>query len=289
MEHPGWVGRVDLDLVPATVPHRSENVPPPPFPPPRHGSVSTRSLTQDIFVSTIELGDPQDFDDRCTVLKLTFEHLKKGQVLDDSLQKNNVRLTDGVTVTDRSLTKHGHSAKLGKHGKIVLAKDFKGRPRKAIGISMWVKLDSIIGNYSLFRALDGATNETRYELAVHDGKGFWVHYDDSGKVLFKVESVSSDIRAKKWHSIAANYNAVQKKATLWVDGRLVSKQDKAISGPLSQRWNKVVVFGGKTAGLLDNVFMFRCPLDRTKIVALYVAAATPASADKKSKIQKHQK
>lgn len=190
--------------------------------------------------------------------------------MDDTVQQNNARLMDGATVTNQD-TRSGHSANLGEDGKIALAGEFKGKPKKAVAISMWVKLKDVKGNHSLFRATD-LNNIVHYDLGVHDGKGSWVHHDDSGKELFRVESRSSDIKPGEWHNIVGEYNSIQGAASLWVDGRRVS-QKNGISGPLSQKWNALVVFGGKTAGLLDNIFMFRCPLDRTKIVALYVAAA----------------
>lgn len=217
------------------------------------------------------LGNPEEFDKKCAVLKLTFEKSDGNLVLDDSPQKNNGKL-EGEARVLKDETDLGRSVDFGNNGKIILDDDFKGKPRKSVAVSTWVKLNSIKGTVPLITATD-ATNFVRYDLLLRNGKGEWVHRRDSGRELFRVQSSSSDVTAGQWHNIVASYDSASKIASLWVDGKQVSKQD-GVSGALSQKWNKLTIFGGKSHGDMDNIFMFRCPLDKTKIVALYVSDAS---------------
>ena len=212
------------------------------------------------------------------MLKLTFEKLNGNMVLDDSLQKNNMQLQDGAKpLKDRMDS--GHSAYLGDKGKIVLNSTFKGTPKESVAVSMWVKLNTIKGNIPLLTATD-VNDVSHYILLLRDGKGVWVHKMDSGRDLFSVQSSFPVITAGQWHNVVGSYNSFTKTASLWVDGKEVSKQE-GINGMLSQRWNKLTIFSGKKAcGYIDNIFMFKCPLDKTKIVALYVSAASPKDVKK---------
>lgn len=206
------------------------------------------------------------------MLKLTFEKSEDGLVFDDSPQKNNGQLQGEARIL-KDEADQGRSIDFGNNGKIVLKPGFKGKPKKSIAISMWVKLNNVKGVIPLITATD-ATNFVRYDLLLRNGRGEWVHRGDSGRELFRVQSSSSDVTAGKWHNIVGSYDSMSRTASLWVDGKQVSKED-GISGVLSQRWNKLTIFGGKAHGDMDNIFMFRCPLDKTKIVALYVSAASP--------------
>ena len=218
------------------------------------------------------LGNPEEFDQKCAVLKLTFEKSEDSLVFDDSPQKNNGQLQGEARIL-KDETDQGRSIDFGNNGKIVLKPGFKGKPKNSVAISMWVKLNDVEGVIPLITATD-ATNFVRYDLLLRNGRGEWVHRGDSGRELFRVQSSSSDITPGKWHNIVGSYDSMSKTASLWVDGKQVSKED-GISGVLSQKWNKMTIFGGKARGDMDNIFMFRCPLDKTKIVALYVSAASP--------------
>lgn len=211
------------------------------------------------------------------MLKLTFEKLEDNLVFDDSPQKNNGQLQGEARILKDEIDQ-GRSIDFGNNGKIVLKPGFKGKPKKSIAISMWVKLNDVKGVIPLMTATD-ATNFVRYDLLLRNGRGEWVHRGDSGRELFHVQSSSSDITAGKWHNIVGSYDSMSRTASLWVDGKQVSKED-GISGMLSQKWNKLTIFGGKARGDMDNIFMFRCPLDKTKIVALYVSAASPKDVKK---------
>lgn len=218
-----------------------------------------------------DLGNPEEFDKKCAVLKLTFEKSDGDLVLDDSPQKNNGQVEGEVRVL-KDEADLGRSVDFGNNGKIVLKEGFKGKPKKSVAISLWVKLNNVKGAVPLITATD-ATNFVRYDLLLRNGKGEWVHRGDSGRELFRVQSSSSDVTAGQWHNIVGSYDSVSRTASLWVDGKQVSKQD-GITGVLSQKWNKLTIFGGKSQGDMDNIFMFRCPLDKTKIVALYVSDAS---------------
>lgn len=228
------------------------------------------------FIS--DLGNPEDFDKKCAVLKLTFENSEDKLIFDDSPQKNNGQLQGEAHVL-KDAADQGRSVEFGNNGKIVLKPGFKGKPKKSIAISMWVKLNNVKGvTVPLITATD-STNFVRYDLLLRNGRGEWVHRGDSGRELFRVQSSSSDVTAGKWHNIVGSYDSMSRTASLWVDGKQVSKED-GIIGVLSQKWNKLTIFGGKARGDMDNVFMFRCPLDKTKIVALYVSAASPKDVKK---------
>merc|ERR1712150_146038 len=122
-------------------------------------------------------------------------------------------------------------------------------------------------------------------MGIVDGKAIWTHRSDIDQEIFKVKAGNdSRFTAGAWHHIVGAYSSKNKEATLWLDGKEIGHQ-KDVMGKLSQDWTKVLMFEGKTAGFADNIFMFRCPLDRTKIIALYVAAASPKDT-KKSTIPK---
>lgn len=228
------------------------------------------------------LGDPKMFDSACSVLKLTFEHTQGAMVLDDSPQGNNAELESGAFVSDEQ-AKSGLSVNIGEDGYLDVQDDFKGKPTKAAAVSMWVKLKDVEGNNPLFQTFENSSKH--YDLSVVDGRLSWGHLDDLGKAIFHV-TANDDAKftSGKWHHVVGAYSDKTKKATLWLDGKKVGSEENA-SGLLSQNWDKVTLFKGKTSGVADNVFMFRCSLDRTKVVALYVAAASPKDA-KRSKIPK---
>ncbi|XP_032240272.2 uncharacterized protein LOC116619522 [Nematostella vectensis] len=231
------------------------------------------------------LGDPKKFNEKCTVLKLTFEHSQGGVVFDDSIEGNDAELEQGAFVSDET-AKSGLAMNLGQQGFLKLADKFKGKPRRSVAVSMWVKLDDTNGYNPLLRAI-GDDDITHYELAVNNSKGLWVHRDDNGAVVFQVESNGTKgLTPGSWHHILGSFNGREGNASLWVDGKATGSQS-GVTGSLSRHWNMVKMFEGKTSGIVDNVFMFRCPMDRTKIVALYVAAASPK--DKKVLIPRPRK
>lgn len=234
------------------------------------------------FYSTV-LGDPKRFDSACSVLKLTFEHAQGAMVLDDSEQGNNAELESGAFVSDEQAKSGLTAVNIGEDGYLDILEPFKGKPTKAAAVSMWAKIKDVEGKNPLFQTYENSS--VRYDLSVMDGRVSWGHLDDLGKAIFHV---TADDDAKfipgKWHHIVGTFSDKTKNATLWLDGKKVGSEE-GVSGLLSQNWDKVSMFKGKTSGFADNVFMFRCSLDRTKVVALYVAAASPKDA-KRSRIPK---
>ena len=228
------------------------------------------------------MGDPNLFNKKCTVLKLLFENNDGDRVYDSSEGQNEVYLKDGATLTGQDIIT-GKAVDLGDDGKVYVGSRFKGKPKKSVAISLWVKLKETKGYHSLFRATD-LNNVVHYELSSHDGKGSWVHHNDNGNELFRVQSDSPVIKPRQWQHVVGVYDYKDAKASLWVDGKKIVEKD-GIHGQLAQKWSLLSVFGGKTQGLMDNIELFRCPLDRTKVVALYVAAASPKD-NKKSSIEK---
>lgn len=188
----------------------------------------------------------------------------------------------GAFVSDEN-AKSGLSVKIGEDGYMDVPEDFKGKPTRAAAVSMWVKLKDVEGNNPLFQTHENSA--LRYDLSVMDGRVSWGHLDDLGKAIFHV-TANDDAKFTpgKWHHVVGTYSEPSKKAILWLDGKKVGSEEN-VSGLLSQKWDKVSLFKGKTSGVADNVFMFRCSLDRTKVVALYVAAASPKDA-KRSGIPK---
>ena len=231
------------------------------------------------------IGDPNLFNKNCNVLRLKFEVNDGDRVYDSSEQRNEVFLKDGAGLTDKGIIS-GKAVNLGNDGKIYVGSKFKGKPRKSVAISLWVKLENEQGNHSLFRATD-LNNVVHYQLLSRDGKVSWIHHGDDGKELFRVQSDRPVLKARKWQHIVGVYNYQSSKASLWLDGRKL-KEKNAIQGHLAQKWSLLSVFGGRTKGLMDNIQLFRCPLDRTKVVALYVATASPKE-DKKSLVEKPHK
>lgn len=194
-------------------------------------------------------------------------------VLDDSPEINNAELEDGAYITNTD-SKSGISASIGHDGYLQLPNTFKGMPKKAAAISMWIKLSDVKGVNPLFQAED-RNSTVHYDLSIVDGKPLWVHRNDTDQEMFKVTANDdAHFTAGAWHHIVGAYSTKYKEATLWLDGKQIGSQ-KNVTGMLSQDWSKVYMFEGKTSGLADNIFMFRCPLDRTKIIALYVSVASP--------------
>lgn len=235
-----------------------------------------------MIIST-DLGDPRKFDSACSVLKLTFEHTTGAMILDDSPKTNNARLEDGAYVINTGSSSKT-SATINDDGYVDIPGTFKGKPKKAAAISMWINLKSVDGANPLFQASD-RNGTTHYDLSIVNGRATWTHRDDTDQEIFKVKaSDESRFTAGKWHHIVGTYSSKNKKATLWLDGKEVGHQ-KDVTGKLSQDWTKIFMFEGKTVGLADNIFMFRCSLDRTKVIALYVSALSPKH-EKKSTIPK---
>ena len=228
------------------------------------------------------MGDPNLFNKKCNVLRLLFEANDGDRVYDTSEQKNEVYLKDGATLTAKGIIT-GQAVNLGDDGKVYVGSKFKGKPKKSVAISLWVKLEDLKGDHPLFRATD-LNNVVHYELSSQNGKVSWAHRSDNGKELFRVQTDSPVLKARQWQHIVGVYDYNNAKASLWINGEKI-REKNGVSGELAQKWSLLSVFGGRTKGFMDNIQLFRCPLDRTKVVALYVASASPKE-NKKSLVEK---
>ncbi|XP_028404226.1 uncharacterized protein LOC114526891 [Dendronephthya gigantea] len=205
----------------------------------------------------------QDIHDMIEFNKKRKEYSKKGKI-PNLLVHLSFENTSGLTVMDDSGT--GHDGEIsgailirpfrGKCGSIANfnggkilfnPKTFRTKPRKAITVALWVKLDKFTDSISLFSVQRSPSGQGgKIDLRVSANHVWWAHVDENRKLIFDSTTRSSLISAGHWAHIAATYDAEVHSVKILVNGRLVN-EDEA-SGLISQKW-----LGDVGIGLLNSL------------------------------------
>lgn len=183
------------------------------------------------------------------VLHLGFEKIENRTALDSSGHNNNAILSPEVRL---SVTDSKCGSALSMRGGRLLFTRFSNRPREAITIALWLKLDSVSGTVTLFKTTGSGT---KYHLQVADGIIHWSHVDDLGHVTFSMETRET-VDSLDWIHVSATYDAHINMSKIILNGAVLDEKEGY--GLLSQNWDGEAGIGISEGirGLIDEFYMY---------------------------------
>lgn len=183
------------------------------------------------------------------VLHMGFENIENRTALDSSGHDNNAVLSAEVRL---SVTESKCGSALSMGGGRLLFTHFNSRPREAITIALWLKLDSVSGTATLFKTTGSGA---KYHLKVADGIIYWSHVDDLGHVIFSMETRQT-VDSLDWVHVSATYDAHINMSKIILNGAVLD--EKKGYGLLSQNWDGEVGIGITEGirGLIDEFYMY---------------------------------
>ena len=189
-------------------------------------------------------------NDEYLVLHLGFENIQKGTALDDSGSHNDALLSPEVRMSVTE-SKCGSALDMRRGGHLLFRR-FNNRPREAITIASWLKLESISGTSTLFRIKGSGA---KYNLQVSDGVVRWSHVNDLGHVIFSMESRQA-VNSLDWIHLGATYDAHINKSKVILNGDVLDEKEG--HGLLSQNWDGEVGIGASEGfrGVIDEFYMY---------------------------------
>lgn len=183
------------------------------------------------------------------VLHMGFEKIENRTALDSSGNNNNAIFSPEVRL---SLTESKCGSALNMRGGRLLFTRFRSRPREAITIALWLKLDSVSGTATLFKTTGTGA---KYHLQVDDGIIHWSHVDDLGHVIFSMETRQT-VDPLDWVHVSATYDAHINMSKIILNGNVLDEKEGY--GLLSQNWDGEVGIGISEGirGLIDEFYMY---------------------------------
>ncbi|KAK3699402.1 hypothetical protein QZH41_018563 [Actinostola sp. cb2023] len=147
----------------------------------------------------------------------------------------------------------GNVASLHHGGSVLLdAAKIQPKPRDAITIAAWIRLDNTKGQHSIFDTIGGHSShdDGQYHFEVSDGKLRWYHRNETANRIFSVES-DAVISSNKWTHVAGTYDAHTGLSKVFIDGHMNAESQG--SGLLSQDWDSHAGIGRhKDSRFLDG-------------------------------------
>lgn len=195
------------------------------------------------------------------MLHFGFENIENHTVLDNSGHNNNAILSPEVGL---SVTESKCGSALNMRGGHLLFSRFNSRPREAITITLWLKLDSVSGTATLFKTTGSGA---KYHLQVADGVIYWSHVDDLGHVIFSMETRQT-VDSLDWVHLSATYDAHINKSKIILNGAVLDEKEG--HGLLSQNWDGEVGIGIPEGirGLIDEFYMYNHALAASDLAGL---------------------
>lgn len=156
---------------------------------------------------------------------------------------------------------------------------FQAKPRKAITIAAWVKLEEKQGQHSIFDTIGTAHAQGQFHFEVNDGVVRWFHRDQNQKVVF--ETMAHTVPRSKWTHLAGEYNSKTGQAKVFINGEI--KNQSIGEGELSRDWGVRAGIGNHEKhrplrGSIDEFRIYNYALKPDEIKAL-VSACKPNGAD----------
>lgn len=183
------------------------------------------------------------------ILHIGFETITNRSAMDSSGHNNTAIVSPEVSL---SVTESKCGAALRMRGGSLIFTSFNSRPREAITIALWLKLDSVSGTTSLFKTTGSGA---KYTLQVADGVIYWSHVDDLGHVIFSMETRQT-VDSLDWVHLGATYDAHINKSKIILNGGVLDEKEG--HGLLSQNWDGEVGVGIPEGirGLVDELYMY---------------------------------
>jgi len=93
---------------------------------------------------------------------------------------------------------------------------FQAKPRKAITIAAWIRLEEKPGQHSIFDTIGVSHNQGQYHFEVNDGIVRWFHRNENRITVF--ETMAHSVQKEKWTHVGGTYDSATKQAKIFIDG-----------------------------------------------------------------------
>jgi len=238
--------------------------------------------------------DPMEDEPKRLVCYLNFElkpdaKIKKGTIHvigDKSGYDNNGDISEGGEIlkyTDKDFTCND-AARLWSSDIKFKGDLFQAKPRKAITIASWIKIEEKIGQHSIFDTIGVAHSQGQFHFEVNDGVLRWFHRNECKRTVF--ETMAHTVQKDKWTHVSGTYDHKTKQAKVFINGEL--RNQSIGEGQLSTDWATEACIGSHLhhrplRGSIDEFRIYNYALKPDEIKALVGACrAGDGSADARS-------
>jgi len=225
--------------------------------------------------------EEEDDEPKRLVVYFNFEKvLKHGRISDKSGYENSGTMTPGGEIlkfNDKDYTCN-QAARLWDHDIILRGDTFQAKPKTAITIAAWIKMEEHAGQHSIFDTVGTSHSQGQFHFEVNDGVARWFHRDEKQKVVF--ETMAHTVAKGRWVHVAGTYDSKTKQAKVFINGEI--RNQSLGDGALSRDWGVRAGIGNKEKGRplrgsIDEFRIYNYALKPDEIKALVSAckATTP--------------
>jgi len=239
--------------------------------------------------------EEEDDEPKRLVVYFNFEKvLKHGRISDKSGYENSGTMTPGGEIlkfNDKDYTCN-QAARLWDHDIILRGDTFQAKPKTAITIAAWIKMEEHAGQHSIFDTVGTSHAQGQFHFEVNDGVARWFHRDEKQKVVF--ETMAHTVAKGRWVHVAGTYDSKTKQAKVFINGEI--RNQSLGDGALSRDWGVRAGIGNKEKnrplrGSIDEFRIYNYALKPDEIKALVSACKAtvqdaPASEAKDDVSQK---
>jgi len=232
--------------------------------------------------STEETPDEEDDDEpKRLVVYYNFEKVNHNKrISDKSGYENSGMMTPGGEIlrySDKDYTCN-QAGRLWESFISLRADTFQAKPKTAITIAAWIKLEEKSGMHSIFDTCGAECphNHGVFLFQVNDGVVRWYHKDERQATVF--ESMAHAVSKGRWTHIAGTYDYKTKQAKIFINGEI--RNQSIGDGQLSRDWGAKAEIGqgGLRAlrGSIDEFRIYNYALKPDEIKALVSACKAGA-------------
>jgi len=156
-------------------------------------------------------------------------------IIDKSGYDNNGDFSLGGEIlkyTDKDFTCN-QAARLWESDILFKGDLFQAKPRKAITIAAWIRLEEKPGQHSIFDTIGVSHNQGQYHFEVNDGIVRWFHRNENRITVF--ETMAHSVQKEKWTHVAGTYDSTTKQAKIFIDG-IIRNMTFSSGCDLSRDW-----------------------------------------------------
>ncbi|XP_065684197.1 uncharacterized protein LOC100206840 isoform X1 [Hydra vulgaris] len=249
------------------------------------GPISTKSKKQNLekrdqtgCVSNCD-EPPQDDDEedepKRLVVYFNFEKvMKHGRIADKSGYENSGTMGQGGEIlkfSDKEYTCN-QAARLYDHDIYLRGDTFQAKPKSAITIAAWIKLEEKNGQHSIFDTVGASHAQGQFHFEVNDGVVRWFHRNECQEVVF--ETMAHFVPKGRWTHVAGTYDYKTKQAKIFINGEI--RNQSIGDGQLSRDWGVRAGIGNHEKnralrGSIDEFRIYNYALKSDEIKALVSA------------------
>ncbi|XP_066918340.1 uncharacterized protein [Clytia hemisphaerica] len=216
------------------------------------------------------------------VVYYNFEKILKPKIITDkSGYENSGTMTQGGEIlkfSDEDYT-CSQGARLWEAAINFKGDTFQAKPRTAITVAAWVRLEKRQGQHSIFDTVGVSHPKGQYHFEVNNGIVRWFHRDQTEKVVF--ETMAHTVEKGKWTHLAGTYDSKTKQAKIFINGEI--RNQSIGDGLLSRDWSVHAGISNMLKcrplqGSIDEFRIYNYALTPDEIKALVSACKAPDAA-----------